>query len=44
MSEWTHMPATDPQTDADSLVTFSLRGPAGIVLPKLVADTWPAMT
>ena len=28
------------QTDADSLVTLSLRGPAGTVLPPLVADTW----
>jgi len=32
------------QTDADSLVTFSLRGPAGIVLPQLVAGTWHSMT
>jgi NAD-dependent deacetylase len=29
-------------TDADSSVTFTLRGPAGIVLPQMVADTWIA--
>jgi NAD-dependent deacetylase len=29
-------------TDADSSVTFTLRGPAGTVLPQLVADTWNA--
>jgi NAD-dependent deacetylase len=27
-------------TDIDDLVTFSLRGPAGTVLPQLVAETW----
>jgi NAD-dependent deacetylase len=27
-------------TDADGSVTFTLRGPAGTVLPQLVADTW----
>jgi len=29
-------------TDADGSVTFTLRGPAGTVLPQLVTDTWPA--
>jgi NAD-dependent deacetylase len=29
-------------TDADGSVTFTLRGPAGTVLPQLVADTWTA--
>jgi len=29
-------------TGADGSVTFSLRGPAGTVLPQLVADTWNA--
>ena len=28
-------------TDADSIVTHTLRGPAGTVLPQLVAETWP---
>jgi len=27
-------------TDIDNLVTFSLRGPAGTVLPQLVVETW----
>jgi NAD-dependent deacetylase len=27
-------------TDADSSVTFTLRGPAGTVLPQLVSETW----
>jgi NAD-dependent deacetylase len=29
-------------TDADGSVTFTLRGPAGTILPQLVADTWTA--
>jgi NAD-dependent deacetylase len=29
-------------TDADGSVTFTLRGPAGTMLPRLVADTWTA--
>jgi NAD-dependent SIR2 family protein deacetylase len=29
-------------TDADGSVTFTLRGPAGTVLPQLVANTWTA--
>jgi NAD-dependent protein deacetylase/lipoamidase len=29
-------------TDADGSVTFTLRRPAGIVLPQMVADTWTA--
>jgi NAD-dependent deacetylase len=31
-------------TDADGSVTFTLRGPAGTVLPQLVADTWNAQS
>jgi NAD-dependent deacetylase len=31
-------------TDADGSVTFILRGPAGTVLPQLVADTWNAQS
>jgi NAD-dependent deacetylase len=31
-------------TGADGSVTFSLRGPAGTVLPQLVADTWNALS
>jgi NAD-dependent deacetylase len=31
-------------TDADGSVTFTLRGPAGTVLPRLVADTWNAQS
>jgi NAD-dependent deacetylase len=27
-------------TDIDDTVTFALRGPAGTILPRLVADTW----
>jgi NAD-dependent deacetylase len=27
-------------TDADGAVTFTLRGPAGTVLPQLLAATW----
>lgn len=27
-------------TDIDDAVTFTLRGPAGVVLPQLVANTW----
>jgi len=27
-------------TDIDDAVTFALRGPAGIILPQLIADTW----
>jgi len=28
-------------TDADTIVTHTLRGPAGTVLPQLIAETWP---
>jgi NAD-dependent deacetylase len=28
-------------TDADDIVTHTFRGPAGTVLPQLVAETWP---
>jgi NAD-dependent deacetylase len=27
-------------TDIDNAVTFALRGPAGIILPQIVAETW----
>ncbi|MGO9947265.1 MAG: SIR2 family NAD-dependent protein deacylase [Steroidobacteraceae bacterium] len=29
-------------TELDSFVTFALRGPSGMVLPRLVTDTWGA--
>jgi hypothetical protein len=28
-------------TDADGIVTHTLRGPAGTVLPQLLAEAWP---
>jgi len=31
-------------TDADGIVTHSLRGPAGTVLPQLLAEAWPNNT
>src|ERR1019366_883343 len=30
-------------TALDSKVSFNLRGPAGVVLPALVKDVWPAI-
>jgi NAD-dependent deacetylase len=30
-------------TELDAAVTFALRGPAGVVLPHLVAETWPGL-
>jgi len=30
-------------TDLDSSVTFTVRGPSGVVLPQLVAETWSAL-
>jgi NAD-dependent SIR2 family protein deacetylase len=28
-------------TDADAIVNHTLRGPAGTVLPQLIAEAWP---
>jgi NAD-dependent deacetylase len=30
-------------TDLDTSVTFAIRGPSGVVLPELVAETWSAL-
>lgn len=30
-------------TDYDDSVTISIRGPAGMVLPRMVAETWPGI-
>lgn len=35
--------STARDLNLDSFVTFALRGPSGMVLPRLVTDTWGAL-